>query len=346
MKLRKLFLLTGIVFSLLLFCGISANAEVYSGECGSDYGGWDYSYSEGIYSKDLTWTLDTETGVLEITGKGQMAYWPWGYGQPWESYRSDIKTIVIGDGVTSIGLYAFNNCTNLTNITMPDSLTYIEQGVFEGCTSLTSVTIPNSVTRIDYYTFSRCTSLTSVTIPDSVAYIYPYAFEGCTSLTDVYYTGSEEEWANIYIDDTCLTNATIHYNWVEDSEPTTPTLSTDWLTATDSGYYFEGETKLGILRFLFARTPAEDEVITKVGIKYLRADMESELVSCEVDAGAALSGAFYSDIYAIPENDTATYYAYAFMKTEDGTVIISNIVAGTVNWANDYSDYQPTGGAN
>ena len=93
--------------------------------------------------------------------------------------------LVIPDGVTSIGDYAFYGCDALTSITIPGSVTYIGRSAFSGCTSLTSVTIPDSVTSIGNDAFRDCTSLTSVTIPDSVASIGAWAFEDCDSLTSV-----------------------------------------------------------------------------------------------------------------------------------------------------------------
>ena len=93
-------------------------------------------------------------------------------------------SVSIPSGVTSIGVWAFDGCISLTEITIPESVTSIES-TFEGCTSLTEITIPNSVTSIGYYTFSDCTRLTKITIPDSVTSIGGYAFKGCTSLTEI-----------------------------------------------------------------------------------------------------------------------------------------------------------------
>ena len=97
----------------------------------------------------------------------------------------NITSIVIPDGVTTIGGRAFSDCKSLTSVTIPDSVTEIGWYAFSDCTSLTSVTIPSSVKKIDSGAFSGCTSLTSVTIPDSVTTIGSYAFWGCTSLTSV-----------------------------------------------------------------------------------------------------------------------------------------------------------------
>ena len=91
----------------------------------------------------------------------------------------------IPNSVTSIGEYAFYDCTSLTSVTIPDSVTIIGDFAFFYCTSLTSVTIPDSVTSIGYKAFCSCESLTSVTIPDSVTFIANEAFADCKSLTSV-----------------------------------------------------------------------------------------------------------------------------------------------------------------
>lgn len=91
----------------------------------------------------------------------------------------------IPEGTTSIGVYAFANCSSLASIIIPDGVTSIGEGAFGFCTSLTSITIPDSVTSIGNAAFCDCTGLTSVTIPDSVTSIAGWAFGGCTSLTEV-----------------------------------------------------------------------------------------------------------------------------------------------------------------
>ena len=75
-----------------------------------------------------------------------------------------LKEVIITGG-TSIGEYAFRNCTSLTSVTIPDSVTSIGYYAFRNCTSLTSITIPDSVTSIGYYAFNGCTALESITIP-------------------------------------------------------------------------------------------------------------------------------------------------------------------------------------
>jgi hypothetical protein len=87
--------------------------------------------------------------------------------------------------VTSIGDYAFYECTGLTSVTIPNSVTTIGEGAFYQCTALTSVTIGDGVTTIGYCAFRNCNSLTSITIPNSVTTIGVAAFSRCNSLTSV-----------------------------------------------------------------------------------------------------------------------------------------------------------------
>ncbi|MBR2079324.1 MAG: leucine-rich repeat domain-containing protein [Clostridia bacterium] len=147
--------------------GITASALADSGSCG----------------ENVTYTYDSSTGELVISGTGAMTNYYSGSGSPF--YNSDIKSVVIEDGVTSIGSFAFYNCTSLQSVIIPDSVTSIE-AAFCQCTSLASVTIPDSVITIAAHAFSGCESLQSITIPDSVTSIGGYGtFEGCRSLESI-----------------------------------------------------------------------------------------------------------------------------------------------------------------
>ena len=155
---------------LLLFCAVTTlNATVYSGSCGSN----------------VKYSLDTNTGVLSITGTGSMSDYSSSSSVPWYSDRSYVKTVTISEGVTSIGSNAFYNCTGLTSITIPNSVTSIGDYAFYGCSGLTSITIPNSVMSIGNKAFSGCSGLTSITIPNSVTRIREYAFYKCSGLTSI-----------------------------------------------------------------------------------------------------------------------------------------------------------------
>ena len=164
----------------------------------------------GICGADLTWTLNTETGVLEISGTGAM-----GNFYSWHNYRSSITTVTIGDGVTTIGNYALGYCSGLKSVTIGKSVTAIGERAFIRCDSLTSVTIPESVQTIGDEAFYCCLGLTEFkgkfatadhrclvindtlkafalkcnvaeyTIPDGVTAIGLSAFYDCTGLTEI-----------------------------------------------------------------------------------------------------------------------------------------------------------------
>ena len=99
--------------------------------------------------------------------------------------NTHLKTVNIGDSVTSIGYYTFYGCTDLTTVNIPKSVKSIGTEAFRGCANLKSVTIPESITSISNFTFYGCASLTSVIIPKSVRSIGWSAFGRCTSLETV-----------------------------------------------------------------------------------------------------------------------------------------------------------------
>ena len=133
----------------------------------------------GANGANVTWKL-TSDGTLTISGKGKMYDYMY-----WYSLRSQVKSVIIEDGVTTVGDCAFDCWDALTSVTLPDSVTTIGNQAFDDCTSLTSITIPSSVTSIENYAFGGCVSLTSVTIPSSVTKIGNYAFAGSDAAVNV-----------------------------------------------------------------------------------------------------------------------------------------------------------------
>ena len=142
-----------------------------------------------------------------------------------------LASVTLGDGIEFMGQYAFANCP-ITSLDMGDSLEFIAPYAFEN-TDLNSAFIPDSVTDIMYGAFMDCSQLTSIELPLSVESIDFDAFAYCENLTDVYYQGTEQDRANIYIDE-CgneyLLNATWHYEWTNekwDGEPVAPPVGPD-----------------------------------------------------------------------------------------------------------------------
>ncbi|MCI6323973.1 MAG: leucine-rich repeat protein [Bacteroidales bacterium] len=157
-------------FLCMVLCSIALHANVVTGTCGDN----------------LTWSYDTETKALTIEGSGAMTdYDNWSSNQPWAQVSSDILSVSLPEGLTTIGRAAFCGCPSLTSITLPNSVTSIGNYVFHDCSALTSITLPNSVTSIGEEAFSGCSSLTSITIPNSVTSIGDCAFTDCSSLTSV-----------------------------------------------------------------------------------------------------------------------------------------------------------------
>lgn len=138
----------------------------------------------GDSGSNVTWLLD-DNGTLTISGSGKIEDYRSDIDQPWYSNRSDITSVVIEPGVTSIGSQAFYECSNLTSITIPSGFISIGDYAFWNCTGLTSITIQNGVTSIGTGAFWNCTGLTSITIPSSVTSIGVNVFYNCTGLTDI-----------------------------------------------------------------------------------------------------------------------------------------------------------------
>ena len=135
MKMKKRFrkLMSVIMVCAMLICMtnglqlnmLTAKAATYSGACGPS----------------LNWSLDTQTGVLAITGSGWMAnYSP--SGSPWYSYRNSISSVELSDEMTNIGSYAFENCSNLSgNLIIPGSITDIGNTAFYGCSGFVGIVV-------------------------------------------------------------------------------------------------------------------------------------------------------------------------------------------------------------
>ncbi len=160
----------------------------------------------GKYGDNLTWALD-DTGLMTIDGTGEMANWVYNtdgmdhgavfeveiVDRPWNDYSDNILSVIISDGVTSIGDLAFAMCGYLTEINIPESITSINRGAFEGCYKLTGINIPESVTSIGKEAFQHCHSLTGINIhsltginiPESVTSIGDGAFFCCYRLTEI-----------------------------------------------------------------------------------------------------------------------------------------------------------------
>lgn len=156
--LKKFFLIL-----LVLALGIEASAITSGGRCGDN----------------ITWSFNSSSGVLTLTGFGRM--WDYyGYHEaPWDDYiTKDVKKIVFDDAITYIGKFAFSYCNKCTTIQLPQSLEEIGAEAFLSCKSLTEIVLPSSVKYVHYKAFIGHKALRKLILNDGLEYIGSYAFSG------------------------------------------------------------------------------------------------------------------------------------------------------------------------
>lgn len=156
--------------------------------------------TSGKCGKNLTWKLDGN-GTLTISGKGEMDhYWGAGSRSPWEDSCNKIKKVVIKNGVTGIGGYAFFRCKKLKSVELGNSLRDINAVAFGECEELKRITIPKSVEYIGETAFTRCSKLTEIRFNgDAPSFAgdgsgVNYIFEDVTAT--VYYPKGNKTWTS------------------------------------------------------------------------------------------------------------------------------------------------------
>lgn len=178
----------------------------------------------------LTYSFDEATGTLTVSGTGDMYdFRDTSLGTnkkaPWTNIKDSIKKVIINEGVTGIGQYAFYNCSNLTSVSLPSTVKEIRgygvtggasgtnglsYGAFRDCVSLTDINFPEGLQEIGTAAFRGCIALTKVTFPDSLTTFGTGAFVGCTGISEVTFgSGTTELSTECFYN--CSNLATI--NW-------------------------------------------------------------------------------------------------------------------------------------
>lgn len=192
-NMRRILLLVWL--SMAAFMGAQAQEVVATGICGAEGDG-----------SNLTWTV-TDDGVLTISGTGEMRnFGEYADSAPWFFVQDNFNKVVIENGVSNIGSYAFGpsditsvvlpetlkgigthafSGSNISAINLPEGLDSIGQAAFSDCSKLTSIRLPNCLRTIAASTFDCCGSLSTITLPDSLKSIGAYAFERCSRLTNI-----------------------------------------------------------------------------------------------------------------------------------------------------------------
>lgn len=197
--------------------------------------------TSGICGDNLTWTL-SEDGVLTITGTGEM----YGYSDevvPWYRYRDEIESIVIEEGVTSIGDYAFcslkcvydveiassvvsvgasafMDCTGLEEVTGGEGVTTIAESAFDGCNTLVDFPFSEVLVSVGDYAFYYC-RLSYIYLPVTVTYIGTYAFKMPCADSTVYFAGDAPELGTEpigfkYFDSVVVSYDSTYDGWTEE----------------------------------------------------------------------------------------------------------------------------------
>ena len=142
----------------------------------------------GTCGTNATWIVEDTDGdgiydKLTITGTGTIENFSSADDQPWMSFANTINTIVIGEGITSVGDYSFSGFSALANISLPSTIRYLYKYAFLDCTSLSTIELKETL-YIGYHTFAGCTSLQSIEL-EKVTSVGGRAFYNCTSLRTV-----------------------------------------------------------------------------------------------------------------------------------------------------------------
>jgi hypothetical protein len=152
--------------------------------------------------RNIGWKLDTQTGVLTLTGQFQDSPHPNSYGTPWNSYSNIISEVRAEEGIVSLGHNYFNAYSSLEKASLPDSLRTIGNHVFSG-TILQEITIPSRVTSIGYHAFSNCTRLTTIIFRGNAPELGDrrvgggeVVFDNTSSLT-IYYPNNASGWNDV-----------------------------------------------------------------------------------------------------------------------------------------------------
>ncbi len=138
----------------------------------------------GTTESELKWCL-YENGVLEINGNGAIGNYEENSAKDWFAHKEQIKGIIIGDEVTSIGSYAFRNITAAEGIRIGDSVGFIGENAFSYCSGLKNLVFPSRLTTIEDSAFYACDGLESISIPDNVSHLGKSTFAFCDNLKTV-----------------------------------------------------------------------------------------------------------------------------------------------------------------
>ena len=181
--------------------------------------------TSGKCGDNVSWSYDESSGTLTLSGSGAMYdYKTFDIGKnnfteaaPWmENYWDRIQSVVVDEGVTTIGNYAFFSSEDLTSVSLPSSLTSIGEQAFYDCSKLPTITFPDGLKSIGDDAFKNCRALTSLVLPASLESLEGWAFQSCDNLSSVELPASLKTIGN-YVFQECkkISDITVHWTSLE-----------------------------------------------------------------------------------------------------------------------------------
>lgn len=166
--------------SLIIVCDDKSAAYYYASKNGLTC----YNNRYGTLENGISWRFDSYKEELRISGNGDILS---RYGYPWldSSIIYNIKSVIINDGITSIGKNAFEECIYLTDLYLPDSVTRIEDEAFLNCFDLSNLNMPSNLEYIGTRAFGHCVSISDITLPDTLKSVDNEAFFDCHELKNI-----------------------------------------------------------------------------------------------------------------------------------------------------------------
>jgi len=147
---------------------VSAAEVVATGSCGDN----------------ATWTF-TDDGIFRIEGHGRLYDYAFLNQPDYAEYSHLVEKVIISDGITYLGDYAFVGMQKLTDITIPESVLETGEYVFDLCSKLTTLKLPSKISEIKQGMFLNCYGMISIDLPASVTKIDKDAFGACNSLKNI-----------------------------------------------------------------------------------------------------------------------------------------------------------------
>lgn len=310
------------------------------------------SFAEILYSGDvnetITWTLDDE-GMLTISGEGNMPDYTYSARPPWDSYKwsNDFLSIIIDDGITTIGDYAFSDYFDVDSVKIPNSVESIGISAFQQC-DITNLNIPNTVEIIKDFAFLNCWGLTSIEIPNSVLNIGAHAFN-CRNLKEVIISWDDPSFVSLEdgvfgetnIPSSCILkvpqNTSRKYKQAEIwqdfiiieqiNAEITPDAHISWQSTEDATDYqlilFSDEAHTDTLRVI--NFDANGDFISEQQLRFGDAGGFSYQIQ---DLSAATT--YYYTLRAFQDTETIAQQDGAFTTVDAGTTSVSEVPASSV----------------